>query len=276
MLTNNKKNVIIVGGYGSGKTKTALEIIGNRPHVIYQANDIDLDDPYSFPKNHGVIIEDVHYKPMKDKILNIMYVLPNVVLTSLNEKDVPKAVMNMCTRKRIGRIDYRQNKIKELSPNAFELTDKDKSIFDLNMEILKSKDRKKVVDLLKHNKPPDIQILSWVEPNVDVNHISFADSIMRRWSMDYFYEILSYSLSGYHGGRPKFPKRNSYSPVPKICGKLNLKAKDSYLVKSFLENQEYETWAINNLDRDECKILNLKKVRRKQIRVSKTKSLGDF
>ena len=99
---------------------------------------------------------------------------------------------------------------------------------------------------------------------------------MRRWSSDYFYELLTYSISGYYGGRPKFPKRNSYSPVSKICNKLNLKARDSYLVKSFLENDEYKIWASRRLDNDECKILNLKKEKKPRIHVSKTKTLGDF
>ena len=130
--------------------------------------------------------------------------------------------------------------------------------------------------MLKHNKPSDMQILSWVSPNVDVNHIVFVDSIMRKWSIDYFYELLTYSLSGYHGGRPKFAKRYSYSPVPKIMSKLKLKTKDSYLVKSLLQNDDYKIWATKQLNSDECKILNLKKPKKKRITVSKQKGLGDF
>ena len=130
--------------------------------------------------------------------------------------------------------------------------------------------------MLKHNKPSDMQILSWVSPNVDVNHIAFADSIMRKWSIDYFYEILAYSLSGYHSGRPQFGKRYSYSPVPKIMSKLRLKTKDSYLVKSLIENESYKQWTIKQLNSDECKILNLKKPKRKRITMSKQKVLGDF
>ena len=121
MLSKTKtkeKTPILVGGYGSGKTTKAIELMGNRPYVRYQANDIDIEDVYSYPRHHGVIIEDVHYKPDKDKILDLILINRNVVLTSLNEKDVPKTIMNMCTRKRLGRKDYRQNKIKELAPNS--------------------------------------------------------------------------------------------------------------------------------------------------------------
>jgi hypothetical protein len=279
MLRNTQttnKNILIVGGYGSGKTTTAIELMGNRPHVILPANEITINDIYSYPKHHGLIIEDVHYKPDKDKILTIMLVNSNVILTSLNEKDVPKSIMNMCKRKRLGRIDVRQNKIKELAPNCNMPVDLNRSVYDINIELLKNKNREEVLKILKHNKPPDIQIISWVLPNVDVRNISFADHIMRRWSKDYFYEILTYSLSGYLSGRPSFAKRYSYSPVPKICSKLGLKTKDSYLVKSLLKNEQYKEWAIKKLDSNECKILNLKKPRKKTPRVTKTKTLGDF
>jgi Flp pilus assembly CpaF family ATPase len=70
MLRNTQttnKNILIVGGYGSGKTTTAIELMGNRPHVILPANEITINDIYSYPKHHGLIIEDVHYKPDKDK-----------------------------------------------------------------------------------------------------------------------------------------------------------------------------------------------------------------
>ena len=184
--------------------------------------------------------------------------------------------MNVCKRKRLGRTDHRQNKIKEMAPNCEKLVDLNKSIYDINFELLKNKNRDEVLKIVKHNKPPDIQILSWLLPNVDVRKVTFADHVMRRWSLDYYYEILTYSVSGHLHGRPSFPKRNSYSPVPKICAKLGLKTRDSYLVKSLLNNDEYREWATKKLDSNECKILNLKKPRKKTPRVYKTKTLGDF
>jgi len=275
MKTKAKKFNLYVGGHGSGKTKKAKLELGSRPYTIMQACDITIDDIYSYPKHHGVLIEDVHYKPEKDKILQILYVLPYVALTSLNERDVPKAIMNLCTRKRMGRIDNRQIDIKKLAPNCEDIKNLDRTIYDLNVEYLKNKDRREVLDLIKHNKPADLQLISWIQPNIDCRNIAFADNIMRRWSIDYFYEILTYSWSGYHGGRIEFPKRYSYSPVPKICNKLGLKTKDAYLVKTFLKNDKYKEWAISKLDKDECKILGLQKPRKKSIRVVNTK-LGDW
>ena len=90
------------------------------------------------------------------------------------------------------------------------------------------KHRSTSIKLIKYNRPADLQLISWIQPNIDCRNIAFADNIMRRWNIDYFYEILTYSWSGNHGGRVEFPKRNSYSPVPKICNKLGLKQKDSY------------------------------------------------
>jgi hypothetical protein len=275
MKGKTKKFNLYVGGNGSGKTTRAKQQLGCRPYVIYQANNIQLDDVYSYPKNHGILIEDVHYKPDKDKILQILYVLEHVALTSLNEKDVPKAIMNLCVRKRMGQTDNRQLKIKAIAPNAESIKKYEATIYDINISYLKNKDRKEVLDIIKYNKPSDMQLISWIQPNIDVRNIAFADNIMRRWSADYFYEILTYSWSGYHGGRVNFPKRNSYSPVPKICSKLGLKTKEAYLVKTYLKNPAYKEWAIKKLDRDECKILGLTKPRKQSIRVVNTK-LGDW
>ena len=58
MLSKTKtkeKTPILVGGYGSGKTTKAIELMGNRPYVRYQANDIDIEDVYSY-------ILDIGYK----------------------------------------------------------------------------------------------------------------------------------------------------------------------------------------------------------------------
>ena len=270
---------LIVGGYGSGKTTMAKEMFGDRPYQIYSANNVEIEDVFSYPKEHGILIEDVHYKPDKDKITELLHFRGKyLVLTSLNEKDVPKSILNRCTKKRMGRLDNRQKEIKQNAPNSYDPTTLDRSVFDLMIEFLKNPDRREVIKLMKYNQPPDIQILSWLQPNVNVNHLVFADSIKRRWSKDYFYEILSLSGKGQHRGKPQFATRRSYSPVPKICSKLGLKTKDSYLVKTLLQNEEYKTWATKKLDSDECKILNIKKERkRKQVSVRKaSRRLDEF
>tara|TARA_B110000495_G_C23019897_1_gene604854 strand:+ start:1074 stop:1904 length:831 start_codon:yes stop_codon:yes gene_type:complete len=269
------KAVIFVGGNGCGKTTMALKEMGNRPYVIYQANDIRIDDVYSYPKNHGIIIEDVHHKPQKDKLIQLLCSANNIVLTSINEKSVPKAIMNLCVRKRMGQKDLRQVNMKTIAPNCNSIMKYEMSMYDINMQFLKNSNRKEVVELIKYNKPADLQLLSWVQPNVNINCIIRADNIMRRWRIDYFYEILSYSYEGNHKGRVEFPKRNAYSPVPKICNKLGLKGKDSYLVKLLLEDDAYKEWATSVLDNDECKILGLTKPRKKTIRIVNTK-LGDY
>ena len=99
---------------------------------------------------------------------------------------------------------------------------------------------------------------------------------MRRWSADYFYELLALSESGHSRSRPKFGKRRVFSPVPKICRKLNLKTKEAYLVKSFLKNDSYKDWATKQLDTDECKILKLKKNKRKISVRKHSKKLEEF
>tara|TARA_R110002012_G_scaffold303918_3_gene506220 strand:+ start:2537 stop:3367 length:831 start_codon:yes stop_codon:yes gene_type:complete len=276
-MIKNKTNkfTLLVGKSGSGKTTKSISLMGDRPYLVFQANNIMLDDVYSYPKHHGIIIEEVNYKPQKDKILKILYVLDNVILTSLNEKDVPKPIINLCTRKRLGKKDYRQEEIKKIAPNSNTIREYEMSIFDMTMDFLKNKNRKTVLKNINYNNPSDIQLLSWVQENVDINNIAFPDSVMRRWPKEYFFELLTYSHSGIHEGSLVFPKRHSYSPVPKICKKLGLKTKDAYLVKSLLCDDEYKDWAIKQLDSDECKILNLKKPRRKSIRVTTTK-LGDY
>ena len=273
--TSNNKKKIFCGGNGSGKTLSAIKELGKRPFITMNACDITLDDIYSYPKNHGVLIEEVNYKPEKEKILKILLSLDHVVLTSLNEKDVPKSIMNLCTRKRCGQQDKRQDKIRKVAPNAEVIKKYEKSVYELTYEYLKNSNRDEVLEYMKYNKPADLQILSWIQPNVDINNIVKADEIMRMWSMDYFYAILTYGFDGGHSGKLQFPKRNSYSPVAKICSKLGLKKKDSHLVKLLLQEEQYKMWATKILNSDECKILGLKKPRKKTIRLVNTK-LGDW
>ena len=277
IIKKRERPILIVGNYGSGKTTKAIEMMGNRPYKIVYGNDINIEDIHSYPKTHGLIIEEVHFKPDKNKILDIMDVKhEHLILTSLNEKDVPKAIIDRCKRNRLGRIDYRQRDIKDCNSGSNNITLIDKSIYDLTIEYLNNSNREEVIKLFKHNKPPDIQILSWVEHSVNIKHISFVDSIMRRWPIDYFYELLALSNSGHSRARPKFGKKRTFSPVPKICRKLNLKTSEAYIVKSLLENEEYKEWATKQLDTDECKILNLKKKKRKVSVRKNNKRLEEF
>ena len=193
-----ERPILLVGNYGSCKTTKAIEMMGRRPYKIVYGNNIDIEDIRSYPKNHGLIIEEVHFKPDKNKILDIMDVKhEHLILTSLNEKDVPKAIIDRCKKNRLGRVDHRQNTIRKIGSHMEPITLIDKSIYDLTIDYLNNPNREEVIKLLKHNKPPDIQILTWVMGNVDIRKISFVDSIMRRWSADYFYELLALSESGH-------------------------------------------------------------------------------
>lgn len=103
--------------------------------------------------------------------------------------------------KRLGQTDIRQLNIKKDAPNSESIKKYEASIYDINIAYLKNKDRKEVLKLIKYNRPADLQLISWIQPNIDCRNIAFADNIMRRWNIDYFYEILTYSWSGNHGGR---------------------------------------------------------------------------
>ena len=157
--TSNNKKKIFCGGNGSGKTLSAIKELGNRPYISMRACDITLDDVYSYPKNHGILIEEVHYKPDKDKILKILLTLKHVVLTSINEKDVPKSIMNLCTRKRCGQVDRRKDSIRMMAPHSNKIKKYETSINELIEEYLKNPHQDEELEYLKSKKPADIQIL---------------------------------------------------------------------------------------------------------------------
>ena len=94
MLSNytTEQPQLIVGKSMTGKTTRAIKELGE-PIIMY-ANDMP-SDIHSFPKENGILIEDVHYKADVDSILEILRVYRGkIILTSLNEKDVPKKIKN--------------------------------------------------------------------------------------------------------------------------------------------------------------------------------------
>lgn len=267
--------IIIIGGFGSGKTTKATNLMGNRPYKIIYANELDNFDVYSYPKKYGLIIEEVEFKPDTNKILDIINVKGDkLILTSVNEKEIPNSIMNKCRKLNLGPIDFRQTFMLN-APNKDVVKCLELDMRGLTWEWLRNTDRDEVQKLLKHNKPSPIQILSWVEPNVDTGLISLADSIKWKWNRDYFYEILSYGYEGSYRGRLKFNKRRTFSPLPKICEKLGLKYSDSYLVKSLIMNDEYKEYATSKLDSKECKIIGIKKPRKKRESVRKLRDYNE-
>ena len=147
-----KKNkpIIIIGKSGTGKTTKALEILDSP--MFYYANEYDIVDNYSIPKDKGVLIEEVNYKPNTDLILNTLREYSGqVVLTSLNQKDVPKTILNFCKMKRAGTKKWSQEKIKEVAPNSYEAKEFELSIFEILKDYLRNPNRDEVVLKLKLN-----------------------------------------------------------------------------------------------------------------------------
>ena len=110
---NQNRAILITGKTGTGKSTKALTLV-KEPMVVF-ANDIDIDIG-SFPVENGIIIEDVHYKPDKQAIL---FILRNyrgqIVLTSINEKSVPKEIKDMCRIKRAGSYNFLEESIKSIA-----------------------------------------------------------------------------------------------------------------------------------------------------------------
>ena len=114
-MTNLNKNrpILITGKTGTGKTTKARNMLPDA--IVVYANEMNLQDLGSHPKEDGIIIEEVHYKPLKDSVLNVIRrYRGEVVLTSINEKDVPKEIKNMCQIKRAGSSNYLFESIKHL------------------------------------------------------------------------------------------------------------------------------------------------------------------
>ena len=106
-MTNLNKNraILITGKTGTGKTTKANKLLPNA--IVVYANEMDIQDLGSVPIETGIIIEEVNYKPKKEEILNVIRRYKGqIVLTSINEKDVPKNIKNMCQVKRAGSTNY--------------------------------------------------------------------------------------------------------------------------------------------------------------------------
>ena len=141
---------IYVGKTGTGKTTKALECLPPNPIIRY-ANEYDIEDNFSIPKDRGILIEEAHYKPNVDLIIKtILEYKGTIVLTSINQKDVPKKLYDMCKLKRAGTINHAQIKLKESGCINTEDIDSglEKNIFEMINIYLRSKDRDKVAEML--------------------------------------------------------------------------------------------------------------------------------
>jgi hypothetical protein len=263
-LTTIKKirPILITGKPGTGKSQRARTFCED-PYVMY-ANEVSTTDIGSIPIEGGIIIEDVHFKPKKEEILHIMRRYKGqIVFTSINEKSVPKDIKDKCQIKRAGRVNHLRERVNTLAPNSEEPVNKDMDVYSLVMTYMKMPDRDKMAELLKHNKPADTQIILWLSHNIHPNRLLFVDGVVkRRWSSDYFYELLSYIHPGNSFGRLQMPKRNTYSKIPPICRKLGVE--DERLLRQLLLDDEFKTWAMKKLNHGECRLLGLGEKRRRR------------
>tara|TARA_R100000081_G_scaffold62570_1_gene31598 strand:- start:379 stop:1221 length:843 start_codon:yes stop_codon:yes gene_type:complete len=277
-LTNmsNIRTILITGKIGTGKSTKAKTFVEN-PIVLY-ANDIDFDVG-AFPVENGIIIEDVHYKPDKSAILDIIRKYKGqVVLTSINQKSVPKEIFSMCKVKRAGSNNYLKEQIKELAPHSVSPVTWERDTYSLVYDYLKETDRELVRNLLLFNKPSDTQIISWLAENMHPNRLIFVDGVVkRRWSQRYFYEMLAYAHEGNLVGRLNMPTRRKYSKVPSLSRRLKVKNPD--VLKQLLMDEDFKEWAKKKLNNAECRILKIGEKRRRKkttpIEVNQS-SLEDF
>lgn len=262
---NKTRPILITGKSGTGKSTKALTFVNNP--VITYANEMDIDDWRSIPIDSGIIIEDVHLKPEKDTILTILRrYRGQVVLTSIDEKSVPKEIKSMCQIKRAGSKQWTQLQIKEIAPRSDSPLNIEIDTYSLVMRFLKETDRELMAELLKVNKPADVQILTWLNENMHPNKLIFVDGVVkRRWSQDYFYEMLAYSHSGNSYGRLNMPKRGTYSKIPSLLRRLGIKNADLRIFKQMKKDEAFVKYAKTKLNNSDCRILGLgEKKRRKK------------
>jgi hypothetical protein len=256
-MSQKKRPILITGKSGTGKTTLAKQVAGDA-YLLFYADELEDRDWKSIPSN--IIVEDVHYKPNKDVIMTMIRQCRGLlVFTSINEKDIPKDIKNACRIKRAGTRPFLREQIKIVAPRSEEPDLLDKTIAEIIHDYMKNSDRDAVADMLKHNRPVDTQIMTWLGININPNKIAFIDAkVRRRWSSDYFYEMLAYVHDGRAFTRTAYPKRGVYSKVPFILKKLRIKPSLGHLLPQLLKDEDFSMWAKNRLVSSEKRIIGIK------------------
>tara|TARA_R110002020_G_scaffold106867_1_gene248437 strand:- start:5894 stop:6742 length:849 start_codon:yes stop_codon:yes gene_type:complete len=258
-----KRNQIVVGQNREEKIKKAMTYVSENPIIVY-ANEYNIEDNFSIPTDVGIIIEEVDYKPKVDLIKKTLnQYRGRVVLLSSNQKDVPKTLFNLCQLRRASAKPF-ESELKELAPRSEKDNKYQLDMFPLVRQYLINSDREEVSRLLKLNTPPDIQILSWLAPNLHPNKLIFVDSeVKRKWDKSYFYELLAYSHDGKIHRKMTMPQRKAYSKVPNLLVRLGLKKSDVYLFSNLKQDASLVSEFKKKINNGDCRILSLGEKKRK-------------
>ena len=275
---NTKRSEIYVGKTGTGKTTLVKSLA---PDAIYfYANEVEIADIYSVPRDLGIIIEDLDHKPNTKEIVHIIRSYRgNVILTSKNRKSIPKEILNICKIKNVGTKKYLRESIKALSPRSEEPVSFERDVFSLINEYLRDSDREKIKELLLFNKPADTQIISWLTENLHPNKLLFIDGVVkRRWPQEYFYEMLAYTHDGKLFRKTSMAKRGKYSKVPRLLKRVGLKPDEERLFRQLLEDENFLKLAKKKYNNQEYRLMGLgeKKIRTTKPKKPVMKKLEDF
>ena len=279
-LTNMNRNrpIIITGKTGTGKTTMARGMLPDA--LVLYGDELEIDAS-SVNVENGLIIEDIHYNTQKESLLRIIRrYRGSLIFTSINEKDIPKEVKALCKMKRAGTVKHLFDSIKELAPRSEEPYSMHMDTFTLANNYLRESDRDLMAKLLKVNKPKDYQIMNVLGENLHPNKLLFIDAkVKRKWSQNYFYEMLAYVHNGKHYGRFNLPKYRPYTKTSYLIKKLGIKNGSKRVFKQLTNDEDFVKHPKTKLNNTQCRDLGLgeKKVRKKKPIVKKKgSSLEDF
>ena len=273
---NKNRPILLTGKHGTGKTTQARKKLPNA--VVYYANEINIPDVFSIPRNTGIIIEDIHYKPNKQEILEVLRTYRGeIIITSLNEKDVPSEIKTMCQIKRAGSKQHTLDSIKGIAPRSEKPETLEMDMYSLVIEYLKNSDRDRIKDILLLNKPADIFLINMLMENLNPNKLVFIDSVVkRRWKTPYFYEMLAYAHTGKTYMRPQFPKKRTYSKIPNLCRRLGLERNEFRLFQQLIEDEDFVKFAKSKLNNEECRLMGLGEKRKRKKTENRNRNLMEW
>jgi len=275
---NTKRSEIYVGKTGTGKTTLVRSLAPNA--IYFYASEVQVADIYSIPLDLGIIIEDLDYRPNTKEIVHIIRSYKgNVILTSKNRKSIPKEILNICKIKNVGTKKYLRESIKSLSPRGEEPVSFERDVYSLINDYLRDSNRENIKEILLFNKPADTQIISWLTENLHPNKLLFIDGVVkRRWSQEYFYEMLAYTHDGKLCRKTNMAKRGKYSKVPSLLKRVGLKPDEERLFRQLIEDENFLKLAKKKYNNQEYRLMGLgeKIIRKSKPKKPKIKKLEDF